>query len=69
MSVVSISDLRLYVVANALIGVQRALIAYVREHLESGSPNRARLARDVRDRGEKALAVLADGFGDYDRKP
>ena len=58
-------DPRPYVVANALIGVHRALIAYVRERLESGASDRRRLARQVRERGENALALLADGLGDY----
>jgi AcrR family transcriptional regulator len=58
-------DLRPYVVANALIGVHRALIAYVRERLEAGATDRRRLARQVRQRGEKALALLADGLDDY----
>jgi AcrR family transcriptional regulator len=57
-------DLRPYVVANALIGVHRALIAYVRERLESGI-DRRRLAREVRRRCEEALALLSDGLGYY----
>jgi AcrR family transcriptional regulator len=61
-------DLRPYVVANALIGVHRALITYVRERLESGASDRRRLARQVRQRGESALALLADGLGDYAAK-
>jgi AcrR family transcriptional regulator len=58
-------DLRPYVVANALIGVHRALIAYVRQQLASGTTDRRLLARQVRQRGEKALALLSDGLGDY----
>jgi AcrR family transcriptional regulator len=58
-------DLRPYVVANALIGVHRALITYLRERLEAGTTDRRRLARQVRQRGENALALLADGLGDY----
>jgi AcrR family transcriptional regulator len=58
-------DLRPYVVANALIGVHRALIAYVREQLEAGANDRRQLARQVRQRGQNALALLADGFADY----
>jgi AcrR family transcriptional regulator len=61
-------DLRPYVVANALIGVHRALITYVRERLESGAGDRRRLARQVRQRGESALALLAHGLGDYAAK-
>jgi len=58
-------DLRPYVVANALIGVHRALITYVRERLEAGTSDRRRLGRQVRQRGQNALALLADGLGDY----
>jgi AcrR family transcriptional regulator len=61
-------DLRPYVAANALIGVHRALIGYVRERLAAATPNRGRLARDVRDRGEAALALLADQLGHYAAK-
>jgi AcrR family transcriptional regulator len=61
-------DLRPYVVANALIGIHRALIAYVREQLEAGATDRRRLARQVRQRGENALALLSDGLGDYAAK-
>jgi len=64
----SAGDPRPYVVANALIGVHRSLIAYVRQRLETGTPNRQRLARDTRARGEKALALLAEGLGDYAAK-
>jgi AcrR family transcriptional regulator len=58
-------DLRPYVVANALIGVHRALISYVREQLEAGETDRGRLARQVRRRGDEALALLSDGLGEY----
>jgi AcrR family transcriptional regulator len=58
-------DLRPSVVASALIGVHRALIAYVREQLWQEPLDRRRLARTVRRRGEAALALLADGLGDY----
>ncbi len=58
-------DPRPYVVANALIGVHRSLIAYVRQRLEAGTPNRQRLARETRERAEKTLALLAEGLGNY----
>jgi AcrR family transcriptional regulator len=58
-------DIRPYVAANALMGVHRALIGYVRERLLGGNPNRRRLAREVRARGEAALALLANELGDY----
>jgi urease gamma subunit len=41
------------------------LIAYVRERLEAGDTDRRRLARQVRLRGEDALALLSAGIGDY----
>jgi AcrR family transcriptional regulator len=61
-------DPRPYVVANALIGVHRALISYVRERLDAGATDRRRLARQVRQNGEKALALLTDGLGRYAAK-
>jgi AcrR family transcriptional regulator len=62
-------DLQPYVVANALIGVHRALIAYVRERLEAGETDRRRLARQVRRRGDEAMGLLFDGLGHYAAKP
>jgi AcrR family transcriptional regulator len=62
------NDLRPYAVANALIGVHAALIAYVRQRVASGTPDRRRLARDLRSRGEAALAVLSEGLNGYARK-
>ena len=62
------ADLRPYAAANALIGVHGALISYVRQRVASGMPDRRRLARDVRSRGEAALALLGDGLDGYARK-
>jgi AcrR family transcriptional regulator len=61
-------DLRPYVVANALIGVHRSSIGYVRRGLEAGASDRRRLARDTRKRTQQALALLAAGLGEYARK-
>jgi AcrR family transcriptional regulator len=61
-------DLEPYVMANALMGVHRALIAYVRERLDAGVTDRRRLARQVRRRGEDALALLSVGLGGYGAK-
>ena len=61
-------DLRPYAVANALIGVHRALIGYVREQLASGMSDRPRLARELHRQGERALALLAEGLGGYTAK-
>jgi AcrR family transcriptional regulator len=58
-------DPRPYVAANALIGIHRDLISYVRERLDAGAGDRRRLARQARSRGEKALALISDGLGDY----
>jgi len=54
--------------AKALMGVQRTLIDYVRQRvLADDGPGR--LAADVRSLGKHAFALLADGLGDYARKP
>jgi AcrR family transcriptional regulator len=58
-------DLRPYVTANALIGVHRALIDYVRERLKREPLDRERVARDLRRRGQAALGLLRSGIGDY----
>lgn len=62
------ADLRPYVTANALMGVHRALVAYVRRQLLEGEVDRRRLARDVRSRARTALSLLAHGFGEYAAK-
>jgi AcrR family transcriptional regulator len=59
------SDVEPYVAANALMGVHRGLIAYVRERLEAGVTDRRSLRRQVRRRGEDALALLSEGLGQY----
>jgi AcrR family transcriptional regulator len=58
------ADVTPWVVANALIGLHRSLIDYVRRETLAGTPNR-KLARDVRERATQALAALADGLADY----
>jgi AcrR family transcriptional regulator len=58
-------DVRPAVAANALIGVHRSLIEYVRERVVAGAFDRRRLAREVRRRGEAALALLRDGLDGY----
>jgi AcrR family transcriptional regulator len=58
------SDVRPWVVANALIGVHRSLIDYVRRETLAGTPNR-KLARDVRAQAKQALAALGSGLADY----
>ena len=56
-------DLRPQVAANALVGVQRALVGYTRRRvLADEEPTR--LAADVRRLGEDAAALLAQDLGD-----
>ena len=57
-------DVRPQVAANALMGVQRALIEHVRRRvLAGGAPSG--LLGEVRDLAEQALALLEGGLGDY----
>jgi AcrR family transcriptional regulator len=57
-------DLDAQVAANALVGVQRALVDYTRRRvLADAQP--AGLATDVRARAERAFALLERGLGDY----
>jgi AcrR family transcriptional regulator len=57
-------DLDAQVAANALVGVQRALVDYTRRRvLAEAQP--AGLAADVRARAERAFALLERGLGDY----
>jgi AcrR family transcriptional regulator len=53
-----------WVVANALIGVHRALLDYTRRRILAGTST-SRLAREVRAQGTRALAVLERGLGSY----
>jgi AcrR family transcriptional regulator len=61
-------DLRPHAAANALIGVHDALISYVRKRVADGTPDRRRLAREVRTRGDQALGLLGEGLDTYARK-
>jgi AcrR family transcriptional regulator len=57
-------DLRPQVAANALIGVQRALVDHTRRRVLAGE-DPARLAADVRGLSEGAFALLEQGLGGY----
>jgi AcrR family transcriptional regulator len=62
-------DPRPWITANALISVHRAVLAFVRRRVLAGHHRLPDLARDVRSHGETALALLAEGIGDYAPKP
>jgi AcrR family transcriptional regulator len=51
-----------WVMANALIGLHRALIAYTHRQALAAVPNR-RIARNVVRHGKRALAILEHGLG------
>jgi AcrR family transcriptional regulator len=55
-------DVEPWVVANALIGVHRALIGYTHRQALAGVENR-RIARNLRTHGKRALALLEHGLG------
>jgi AcrR family transcriptional regulator len=57
-----------WVVASALMGIHRALVAYTRREIVAGTRN-PQLARKVRAQGKRALATLDRGLGDYATKP
>jgi AcrR family transcriptional regulator len=58
-------DIGPWVVANALIGVHFALVDTVRRRLAEAAADRARLARDVRVQGQRALKTLEHGLAGY----
>jgi AcrR family transcriptional regulator len=61
-------DVRARVAANALMGVQRTLIEYVRRRvLADDEP--LRLTADLRRVGKRGFALLANGLGDYAAQP
>ena len=51
-----------WVLANALMGVHRALVTYTRDRIVAGARN-PKLSRDVRAQGRAALAALERGIG------
>jgi AcrR family transcriptional regulator len=62
-------DLRPWTAAHALIGIHQALISFVRQRLAEGPDDPARLAGEVRARGQQALELLAAGLGSYGARP
>jgi AcrR family transcriptional regulator len=55
-------DVEPWVVANALMGVHRALVDFSRARVVAGAPS-ARISREVLARGEQAIAALEHGLG------
>ena len=55
-------DVEPWVVANALIGLHRALISYTHRQALAGVPNR-RIARNLITHGKRALELLEVGIG------
>jgi AcrR family transcriptional regulator len=60
-------DIEPWVAANALIGVHRGLLDYVRRQALAGRKH-PDLSRAVRSQGERAFALLQRGLGDYATK-
>jgi AcrR family transcriptional regulator len=61
-------DVEPWVAANALMGVHRALIEFVRRRTLADKDDPARLARDLRAQAEQAFARLETGLGRYARR-
>ena len=57
-----------WVVANALMGVHRALIDFSRDLVVADTPSE-RAASAVRDEADRAFARLEQGLGEYAPKP
>jgi AcrR family transcriptional regulator len=57
-------DVEPWVAANALMGAQRSLVAYVRRRVLAGRHG-AKLAADARAQARRAFARLEQGLGDY----
>jgi AcrR family transcriptional regulator len=55
-------------IASALMGVQRALVGYVRSSILAGRRGR-KLVADARSQAERGFGRLEKGLGDYGRKP
>ena len=61
-------DVEPHVVANALIGVHRTLIDYVRRRTLAGEDDLDRLARDLRTQTRRGFRRLRAGLGSYGKR-
>jgi AcrR family transcriptional regulator len=59
------SDIAPWVAANAMLGLHRALVTYVRQQWLAGQRDRARLARELRAQARHAAALLERGLGQF----
>jgi AcrR family transcriptional regulator len=57
-------DVEPWVVANAMMGVHRALVDFSRRRIVAGTSH-TRVAREIRAQAERAVARLEQGLGDY----
>jgi AcrR family transcriptional regulator len=60
-------DVEPWVVANAMMGVHRALVDYSRRRIVKGTRH-PRLADEIRAQADRAIARLEHGLGDYGRR-
>jgi AcrR family transcriptional regulator len=56
-------DVAPWVAANAMIGLHKALVDYVRRQVLAGERDPARIARGLRTQARQAVAVLEHGLG------
>src|SRR6266480_6106598 len=56
-------DIAPWVAANAMIGLHKALVDYVRRRVLAGERDRARIARGLRTQARQAVALLEHGLG------
>jgi AcrR family transcriptional regulator len=61
-------DVEPWVAANAIIGVHRGLVEYVRRNVLAGKGGPS-LGRAAKAQADRALAVLEQGFGGYPERP
>jgi len=60
-------DVTPWVVANGMIGVHKAVVAYVRRRVLAGERDPRRIARGVRAQAKRAVGLLEHGLGDLGR--
>ncbi len=56
-------DIAPWVAANAMIGLHKALVDYIRRRVLAGEHDRARIARGLRAQARQAVALLEHGLG------